>query len=69
MNLADYFTKHHPQAHHQNVRGDFLMCAAELQRLRQEIATKNNSVAAISKSLSASQAIKTSKASKASKVW
>ncbi len=22
-NLTDYFTKHHPPAHHQNVRGDF----------------------------------------------
>jgi hypothetical protein len=24
MNLADYFTKHHPPAHHVNVRAGFL---------------------------------------------
>jgi hypothetical protein len=35
-NLADYFTKHHPPAHHQNVREEFLMRVAELQILRQE---------------------------------
>ena len=35
-NLADYFTKHHPPAHHRNVRGEFLTRIAELQRLRQE---------------------------------
>ena len=34
-NLADYFTKHHPPAHHRNVRGEFLTRVAELQRLRQ----------------------------------
>ena len=34
-NLADYFTKHHPPAHHRNVRGDFLTRVAELQKLRQ----------------------------------
>ena len=38
-NLADYFTKHHPPAHHRNVRGKFLTRFAELQRLRLE---KNN---------------------------
>jgi hypothetical protein len=27
-NLADYFTKHHPAAHHQSVRGEFLMRVA-----------------------------------------
>ncbi len=36
MNLADYFTKHHPPAHHQNVQGEFLTRVAELQKLRQE---------------------------------
>ena len=36
MNLADYFTKHHPPAHHRNVRDIFLMRIAEVQRLRQE---------------------------------
>jgi hypothetical protein len=35
-NLADYFTKHHPPAHHRNVRGEFLTRIAELRRLRQE---------------------------------
>ena len=35
-NLADYFTKHHPPAHHCNMRDTFLMLIAELQRLRQE---------------------------------
>ena len=34
-NLADYFTKHHPPAHHRNMRGDFLMRVAEVHRLRQ----------------------------------
>ena len=24
MNLADYFTKHHPPAHHRNMRKEFL---------------------------------------------
>ena len=32
--LTDYFTKHHPPSHHQNVQGDFLMRLAELQRLQ-----------------------------------
>jgi hypothetical protein len=40
-NLADYFTKHHPPAHHRNVRGDFLTRVAELHKLRQEQAVKN----------------------------
>jgi hypothetical protein len=35
-NIADYFTKHHPPAHHQNVQGELLTCVAELQKLRQE---------------------------------
>ena len=38
-NLADYFTKHHPPAHHRNVRGEYLTRIAELQRLRQEQTT------------------------------
>jgi hypothetical protein len=33
-NLADYFTKHHPPAHHQSVRGEFLMPVADLLQLR-----------------------------------
>jgi hypothetical protein len=36
MNLADYFMKHHPLAHHRNMRDTFLTLIAELQRLRQE---------------------------------
>ncbi len=39
-NLADYFTKHHPPAHHCNVRGDFLMRVPELHKLHQEQAMK-----------------------------
>ena len=35
-NLADYFTKHHPPAHHRNVREIFLTRVAEVLRLRQE---------------------------------
>jgi hypothetical protein len=38
-NLADYFTKHHPPAHHRNVREIFLTRIAEVLRLRQEQAT------------------------------
>ncbi len=29
-NLADYFTMHHPAAHHQSVKGEFLTHVAEL---------------------------------------
>jgi hypothetical protein len=35
-NLADYFTKHHSPAHHQNVQGKFLTRVTELQKLHQE---------------------------------
>jgi hypothetical protein len=35
-NLANYFMKHHPPAHHQNVQGEFLRRFKELQRLHQE---------------------------------
>jgi hypothetical protein len=35
-NLADYFMKHHPPAHHRNVQDIFLTHIAELQRLPQE---------------------------------
>jgi hypothetical protein len=40
-NLADYFTKHHPPAHHCNVQGDFLTWVAEFHKLRHEQAVKN----------------------------
>ena len=33
-NLADYFTKHHPPAHHRNVRAEFLTRVADLLKLR-----------------------------------
>jgi hypothetical protein len=33
-NLADYFTKHHPLSHHQNVRGEYLTRVSTLQQLR-----------------------------------
>ena len=33
-NLADYFTRHHPPAHHRNVRAEFLTGVADLQALR-----------------------------------
>ena len=46
-NLADYFTKHHPPAHHRNMRGEFLTKVAELQRLRQENSIRPNTAAAI----------------------
>jgi hypothetical protein len=34
-NLADYFTKHHPPAHHRNVRVNFLTRVAELVKQRE----------------------------------
>jgi hypothetical protein len=39
-NLADYFTKHHPPSHHQNMRGEFLTRVAELLRLRAQNSNK-----------------------------
>jgi hypothetical protein len=33
-NLVDYFTKHHPPAHHWNTRAEFLTRVADLQRMR-----------------------------------
>ena len=35
-NLADYFTKHHPPAHHRKIRAEFLTQVAVLQKLRNE---------------------------------
>ena len=34
QNLADYWTKHHPAAHHQNVRTKFLTKVQEIKDLR-----------------------------------
>ena len=36
-NLADYWTKHHPGAHHRNMRKEFLTTMHELTKLREEI--------------------------------
>jgi hypothetical protein len=33
-NLADYFTKHHPPAHHVNVRAEFLTRVKDLAEAR-----------------------------------
>ncbi len=35
-NLADYFTKHHPPAHHVNVRAEFLTKGKELAEARHQ---------------------------------
>jgi hypothetical protein len=34
-NLAEYFTKHHPPAHHCNVRAEFLTQVANLKELHE----------------------------------
>jgi hypothetical protein len=39
-NLADYFTKHHPPAHHVNVRSEFLMKVREFAEIRSHGQTK-----------------------------
>ena len=36
QNLADYWTKHHPAAHHQNLRDEFLTKMQEIEDLRKE---------------------------------
>jgi hypothetical protein len=38
QNLADYWTKHHSAAHHQNMRAEFLTKMDEVHKLREEIA-------------------------------
>ncbi len=40
--MADYFTKHHPPAHHRNVREEFLTSVADLVRLRISSLSKSN---------------------------
>ncbi len=37
QNLADYWTKHHPASHHQNVRAEFLTSSKDLKELRAEL--------------------------------
>ena len=39
QNLADYWTKHHPAAHHQNMRAEFLTKVEDIRQLRDEIAS------------------------------
>jgi hypothetical protein len=44
-NLVDYFTKHHPPAHHVNVRAEFLTKVkdlAEARRMKNQEQTKNS---------------------------
>ena len=36
LNYADYWTKHHPAKHHQNIRREFLTPQVALEMLRQE---------------------------------
>ncbi len=36
LNYADYWTKHHPAKHHQNIRSEFLTPQIVLEMLRQE---------------------------------
>ena len=36
QNLADYWTKHHPPSHHQNMRAEFLTKLDDLKELRTE---------------------------------
>jgi hypothetical protein len=38
-NKADYFTKHHPPAHHRNVRPDYLSPYSVIEKLRQRLNT------------------------------
>ena len=42
-NLADYFTKHHPPAHHVNVRAEFLTKVKDLAEARAARQTTNAS--------------------------
>ena len=42
-NLADYFTKHHPPAHHVNVRAEFLTKVKDLAETRAARQTTNTS--------------------------
>eukprot|EP00804_Cyclotella_cryptica_P003430 CCRYP_002088-RA/>CCRYP_002088-RA protein AED:0.24 eAED:0.23 QI:0/0/0/1/1/1/2/0/894 len=39
LNLADYFTKHHPPAHHCNVRSEFISPYSVVDKLRQRLHT------------------------------
>ena len=36
LNYADYWTKHHPAKHHQNIRNEFLTPQVVVEMLRQE---------------------------------
>eukprot|EP00804_Cyclotella_cryptica_P011335 CCRYP_016347-RB/>CCRYP_016347-RB protein AED:0.49 eAED:0.49 QI:0/-1/0/1/-1/0/1/0/96 len=39
LNLADYFTKHHPPAHNCNVRSEFISPYSVVEKLRQRLNT------------------------------
>ena len=39
LNYADYWTKHHPPAHHRNMRPEFLTSFAKLLELRKQTAS------------------------------
>jgi hypothetical protein len=41
-NLADYFTKHHPPAHHVNVRSELLTKVRDLTKIRSQNTGKQN---------------------------
>ena len=42
MNYADYWTKHHPESHHRNMRKEFLTptIVIEMQRIEQQLQQK-----------------------------
>ena len=46
LNYADYWTKHHPAAHHRNMRKEFLTPLVVLEMLRLEQANKHAAAAA-----------------------
>ena len=41
LNYADYWTKHHPAAHHRNIRPEFLTSPTALEQLREKLARRS----------------------------
>ena len=41
LNYADYWTKHHPAAHHRNIRPEFLKSPTALEQLREKLARRS----------------------------
>ena len=41
LNYADYWTKHHPAAHHRNIRPEFLTSPTALAQLREKLARRS----------------------------